>query len=303
MTELGNTLKAAREANGLSLDDLQQLTKIQKRYLVGIENGEYSMMPGKFYVRAFIKQYAEAVGLDPEELFEQYNNEIPASHNEEIPEQLSRVQSKKTLSPMQSKLLEALPKILVVVFILGAAILIWWVATKLVDGSESNQSSGDNQNDQVKVVENKDASDSKDKGQDEKTTAKDEDQSKPKKDKKKDHSKGTDDDVKQELKSTDFSGKHSSYQLANAKEFKLKLTSKGETWVSVKDSEGKSYYQGMLKEGESEEIDLSSAQGADMIIGNTTATDIYVNGQLLEYAISPTERVNQNISIAFQKAE
>ena len=28
-------------------------------------------------LRAFIKQYAEAVGLDPEELFEEFNNEIP----------------------------------------------------------------------------------------------------------------------------------------------------------------------------------------------------------------------------------
>ena len=37
-------------------------------------------MPGNFYVRAFIKQYAEAVGLDPEELFEEFKNEIPNTH-------------------------------------------------------------------------------------------------------------------------------------------------------------------------------------------------------------------------------
>ncbi|MDA6131043.1 helix-turn-helix domain-containing protein, partial [Escherichia coli] len=49
----------------MSLDDLQKVTKIQKRYLMGIEEGDYSMMPGKFYVRAFIKQYAEAVGIEP----------------------------------------------------------------------------------------------------------------------------------------------------------------------------------------------------------------------------------------------
>ena len=34
-------------------------------------------MPGKFYVRAFIKQYAEAVGLEPEDFFEEYKSEIP----------------------------------------------------------------------------------------------------------------------------------------------------------------------------------------------------------------------------------
>ena len=68
LTELGNRLKEARLVKGLSLDDLQEITKIQKRYLIGIEEGNYSMMPGKFYVRAFIKQYAEAVGLEPEEI-------------------------------------------------------------------------------------------------------------------------------------------------------------------------------------------------------------------------------------------
>ena len=36
-------------------------------------------MPGNFYVRAFIKQYAEAVELNPDEIFETYKEEIPAT--------------------------------------------------------------------------------------------------------------------------------------------------------------------------------------------------------------------------------
>ena len=68
MTELGARLKEARLAKGYSIDDLQEITKIQKRYLAGIEEGNYSTMPGAFYVRAFIKQYAEAVGLNGDEL-------------------------------------------------------------------------------------------------------------------------------------------------------------------------------------------------------------------------------------------
>ena len=95
MTELGNRLKEAREAKGLSLDDLQDITKIQKRYLVGIEEGNYEMMPGKFYVRAFIKQYCEAVGLDPEEIFEEYKSNVPSSIHDEIPESFSRVKSRQ----------------------------------------------------------------------------------------------------------------------------------------------------------------------------------------------------------------
>lgn len=127
LTELGNRLKEAREAKGLSLDQLQDLTKIQKRYLKGIEEGNYSMMPGKFYVRAFIKQYAEAVGIEPEELFEEYKNEIPATYDDELPEQLSRVQSRKRLAENTSKIFDILPKILIGVFVIGAITLIWYL--------------------------------------------------------------------------------------------------------------------------------------------------------------------------------
>src|SRR3954454_4463760 len=98
MTELGTILKEARIAKNLSLDDLQSITKIQKRYLIGIEEGNYSGMPGNFYARAFIKQYAEALQLNPDEIFETYKSEIPISHNEEITDQLSRVKSRKSLS-------------------------------------------------------------------------------------------------------------------------------------------------------------------------------------------------------------
>ena len=49
-------------------------------------------------LRAFIKQYAEAVGLEPEELFEEFNNEIPSTHADDIPGHLSRVKTKQSLS-------------------------------------------------------------------------------------------------------------------------------------------------------------------------------------------------------------
>ena len=172
MTELGNVLKAAREANGLSLDDLQQLTKIQKRYLVGIENGDYGMMPGKFYVRAFIKQYAEAVGLDPESLFEQYKDEVPSVREEEAPEQLSRVQSKKTMSAPQSKLLEALPKILLVAFILGILVFGYLFFSKVYSPNE--ESNSNDSGTEIKLEENA-VSPSKEETTDEKSAEEDED--------------------------------------------------------------------------------------------------------------------------------
>ncbi len=63
---IGNKLKQARQSKGYTLDDLQQITKIQKKYLIAIEEGEYDIMPGEFYTKAFIKQIADTVGLDGE---------------------------------------------------------------------------------------------------------------------------------------------------------------------------------------------------------------------------------------------
>ncbi|MVO99089.1 helix-turn-helix domain-containing protein [Paenibacillus lutrae] len=79
MSELGQRLKQARLEKKMSLDDLQEITKIRTRYLEAIEEGNYKVLPGSFYVRAFIKSYAEAVGLDPNEVLNMYQGTIPAA--------------------------------------------------------------------------------------------------------------------------------------------------------------------------------------------------------------------------------
>nr|WP_239483962.1 RodZ family helix-turn-helix domain-containing protein [Paenibacillus rhizolycopersici] len=76
---MGQQLREARLARGLSLDDVQEMTKIRKRYLEAIEMGDYKVLPGSFYVRAFIKTYAETVGLDADELLAEHRQNVPSS--------------------------------------------------------------------------------------------------------------------------------------------------------------------------------------------------------------------------------
>ncbi|WP_025728548.1 helix-turn-helix domain-containing protein [Atopobacter phocae] len=64
MKQIGDVLKAARLEKGFSYQDLEQLTKIQQRYLEAIDENNFDELPSQFYTRAFVKQYAEAVNID-----------------------------------------------------------------------------------------------------------------------------------------------------------------------------------------------------------------------------------------------
>ncbi|MBS8263535.1 DUF4115 domain-containing protein [Mesobacillus boroniphilus] len=293
MTELGNLLKEAREAKGLSLDELQSITKIQKRYLLGIEEGNYSMMPGKFYVRAFIKQYAEAVSLDPEQLFEQHKNEIPSTYNEELPEQLSRVQSRKSISPDTSKVLDILPKILIGVFIIASIALVWYLIVKSAgDETEQPANTDKGQTSFEETEEFADDSGEEDTGEEEDAAEEEpaEEEAEP-------------ETPAQELTVSSNSGSNTVYELKNADQFVIKIVSLGQTWVGLSNGSGKSIFQETLVKGENESRteDLSNETQAVINIGRAPDTEIYVNDQKLEYAVPPEEDMTQVITIKFVK--
>ena len=73
---IGDKLRQARLNKNISLDELQQKTKIQKRYLEAIEKGAFDLLPGDYYVRTFLRQYAEVVGEDGEHLVAVFNGEM-----------------------------------------------------------------------------------------------------------------------------------------------------------------------------------------------------------------------------------
>ncbi|HJV45384.1 MAG TPA: RodZ domain-containing protein [Bacillota bacterium] len=85
MSELGHMLKEARLKKGLSLEDLHKETKIQKRYLEAIEEGNLDALPGHFYARAFVKSYAEAVGLSTDDVLEHIQPETPSPQQTQEP--------------------------------------------------------------------------------------------------------------------------------------------------------------------------------------------------------------------------
>ena len=70
---VGEFLRRERELRYISLDDVAERTKISRRYLEAIEEGQYDRLPGETFVRGFIRSYAQSVGLDPEDTLLRYN--------------------------------------------------------------------------------------------------------------------------------------------------------------------------------------------------------------------------------------
>ena len=68
----GELLERVRRERGLSLRDVENATKIRTRYLEGLEREDYSMLPDQVYVQGFLKTYANYLGLDGEELAQDF---------------------------------------------------------------------------------------------------------------------------------------------------------------------------------------------------------------------------------------
>lgn len=67
LKELGSYLRAFRQQQSLSVEDVAAQTRIQARLLKAIEEGDIEPLPEPVYIRAFIKRYANALELDGEE--------------------------------------------------------------------------------------------------------------------------------------------------------------------------------------------------------------------------------------------
>src|SRR5215831_7492264 len=65
---VGETLQRERLRLGIDLESLSQDTRIRRQYLEAIEAGQPEGCPGRFFYRSFVRQYAQAVGLNPEEV-------------------------------------------------------------------------------------------------------------------------------------------------------------------------------------------------------------------------------------------
>jgi len=78
-SSVGQRLREAREASGLSLEDIATQTRIPTRHLESLEAGDFTRLPAPTYSIGFAKNFAGIVGLDRAEIGERLRAEMGGS--------------------------------------------------------------------------------------------------------------------------------------------------------------------------------------------------------------------------------
>jgi cytoskeleton protein RodZ len=121
----GERLRSARKAKGIDLGHAARDLHLAEDRLAALERDEYSAIPGRVFVRGYLKNYARLVGLPPEQILAAYDTLYPPEQ-EEIPP-MQRVGSAGRLRPevrSSHGAVRAVTWIIVVGLI--ALLLTWW---------------------------------------------------------------------------------------------------------------------------------------------------------------------------------
>lgn len=301
MTELGIRLKEAREEKAMSLDDLQAATKIQKRYLTALEEGNYDIIPGKFYVRAFIKQYAEAVGLDADQLFEEHKKDIPNTYHDDVSEKISGMNLQKEMPKPASKALELLPTILV---ILGVIVVIAIVYAIIQFANHKNSDDHNAASEKAITQSESKYEIPKDSTLKENQNNSSEKETDTKKETKKNEDKKKENDSeKLEIKAAGTEGSLTTYEVSGADKIELELKASDSSWIRVRDENSSSLKEGTLKKDETYKKDITDQKQVDIRTGYAPNLKIKINGKVLSYELDPKKVMAQTIKIVNKKEE
>nr|WP_153596473.1 helix-turn-helix domain-containing protein [Bacillus thuringiensis] len=296
---MGQKLKEAREAKGLTIDQLHEITKIQKRHLVAIEEGNYDVLPGAFYARAFIKQYADAVGLHGEELLVEHQSTIPQSEKREVPQVSTGQKTQETMQKSSSwPVADHMPKILVALLVIAVGVVIWFVFQALTGKDDEKVPSA--QSEKIEVQKAKDSPlDTK------KDEAKAEEPKKeePKKEEPKKEEQPAPPTGQQEVKVVGTTGKVSTLEIHNNKTLELEISAKGASYVDVKDDAGNEILNTTVQSGQTEKRDVSTLKEVRLNIGSAPNVEIKLNGQVLAFPLDPQKEYHQRLVIKNQGIE
>lgn len=159
MKEIGEKLKETRESMGISIEEAAEDLKLKPSQLENIEAGNREAFKDIFYLKYFIRDYAKYLGLDYEEIVEDFNefvfdytSKISLEDIKKANKKNDKKQEKKVTSPytVEEKESHSLKKFLIVagiIIIICIAIFIFLMVSK--DDEDPSETKGINSKKEV----------------------------------------------------------------------------------------------------------------------------------------------------------
>lgn len=115
MESLGQYLKVQRKLRNVSLEDVSRASKVHQNWLELLENDDFDKLPSDVFAKGYLRLYANAIGLDPDDVVLRY--ELLFKTDEESTTQSVAFWRRKDARRL-------------IVFVIGMGYLMYWLVTR-----------------------------------------------------------------------------------------------------------------------------------------------------------------------------
>jgi cytoskeleton protein RodZ len=129
--EIGNSLREARERQGLGYPEIELATKIRAKYIRALEEEDFTSIPGDAYIRGFLRTYADYLGLDSDVYVDEYASRFITSWRDELPPRPERRRVPRRERPLERR---AVLLVLAGIVVVAALVFAAWQ----IPGSSTN---------------------------------------------------------------------------------------------------------------------------------------------------------------------
>ena len=147
MNDIGLKLKEKREENGVSIEEVAEDLKMRPTQIISLEEGKKEDFKDVVFLKYFIRDYAKYLGLNGEELVDEFNeflfdftSKIPLEEIEKA--KLNNVNKKEVMSPYTS--VESNKKGLKILIITVSVILLLVIGYFVISNVKGNDFQDDN---------------------------------------------------------------------------------------------------------------------------------------------------------------
>ncbi|AIG65733.1 helix-turn-helix domain-containing protein [Weissella tructae] len=272
--QIGQDLQKVRLDKGMSLDEIQQKTRIQTRYLQAIENGQFEQLPGTFYERAFVRQFANALDLDVDAFVAEHD--LVAATPSETEATLAGARVDKdhvTRAGMHhaeegaaEKTRRVMPKVLIGIAIVTILGVIWALVVAFTGSTNTPDKKA------VSVTTSSVSKPAESSSESAKSESKKESSASS--------SSKKEESVKLGTPIVDAAGvTYNDVQVPKDKPSTLKVEAKGDVWLQVTGTDGTVLMNDTLKSGTSQSLEIPTTMtGVTMQIGNATMLTTKLDG-------------------------